>query len=170
MLTEKMQKSLNEHINLEFASAHIYLAMGAYFESLNLSGFANWMRIQYREEDAHALKIYDFVHERDGEVQLFAIDAPPAKWESPQAAFESALEHERLVSSRIHALADLAIAESDHPTQSFLRWFVDEQVEEEANANAIVQKLKLVGNDGAGLFMVDQELAQRTFVPIDAGA
>lgn len=165
MLSDKMQSALSEQINMEFASAHIYLGMSAYFESVNLPGGANWMRMQFQEEEVHAFKLYDYVHERDGEVELAAIDAPPKSWASPLAAFEAALAHERKVSASIHKLVDLAIAEKDHPTQSFLGWFVDEQVEEEANANAIVQQLKLVGDSGSGLFMVDRELGQRTATP-----
>ncbi|MFH1570129.1 MAG: ferritin [Gemmatimonadota bacterium] len=170
MLSDKMQKAFDEQINKEFASAHIYLAMEAYFQSVNLVGAANWMRVQFQEEEFHALKMFDFVHERDGQVKLLAMEAPPAAYKSPLAAFEAVLAHERKVTASIHALLDLAVAESDHPTQSFLKWFVDEQVEEESNANAIIQKLKLVGDSGAGLFMIDQELATRVFTPPAAPA
>ena len=170
MLSESVQAAFNDQINKEFASAHIYLAMAAHFESINLSGAANWMRVQFEEEEFHALKMFDYVHERDGQVALMTIAAPRATYASPRAAFEAVLEHERKVTASIHQLMDMAVAESDHPSQSFLKWFVDEQVEEEANANAIIQKLKLVGDSGAGLFMVDQELAQRVFTPPAAPA
>jgi len=168
MLTEKMQSALNDQINMEFASAHIYLGMEAYFESIDLPGAASWMRAQFQEEEIHAFKLFDYVHERDGDVELAAIEAPAMSYDSPLAAFEAALGHERKVSASIHGLVDLAIAEKDHPTQSFLKWFVDEQVEEEATASAIVKQLKLVGNQGHSLFMVDRELGQRT-PPAPAG-
>ena len=161
MLSAKMQKALNDQINLEFSSAYIYLAMSAYFESINMSGGAHWMQAQYQEEQGHALKLIHFVHERDGRVTLQAIKAPPGEWASLLAVFEQSLEHERKVSAAIHKLVDLALQERDYPTNSFLQWFVNEQVEEESAANGIVQKLKLIGENTNGLFMVDRELSKR---------
>ncbi len=165
MIKEKIQSALNEQTNAEFFSAYLYLSMAAYFESVNLPGFANWMKVQVREELVHATKFYDFINERGGRVVLTAVEAPPAKWDSPLAAFKSAYEHEQKVTKLINNLVDLAAAEGDYTTNNFLQWFVTEQVEEEASADEVVQKLKLVGNEGAGLFILDRELGQRVFVP-----
>ncbi|MBI4833177.1 MAG: ferritin [Candidatus Lindowbacteria bacterium] len=164
MLSEKMQEALNAQTNAEFYSSYLYLSMSAYFHSINLSGFANWMRVQAQEELVHAVKFYDFVNGRNGRVVLGEVEGPPCKWKSPLAAFEHALEHEQKVTGRINSLVNLAIEERDHATNTFLQWFVNEQVEEEASANDVVQKLKLVG-DGGGLFMLDRELALRVFTP-----
>jgi ferritin len=165
MLSDKMQAAFDEQINKEFYSAHIYLAMSAYFESVDLPGAANWMVVQFQEEELHAMKMFHYVHERDGQVSLGAIEAPPLSYDSPQAAFETVLAHERVVTGRIHALVDTAVEEKDRASESFLKWFVDEQVEEEATADGIIKKLKMVGGTGMGLFMVDQELATRVFTP-----
>ena len=163
MLSERMEKALNKQINAELYSAYLYLAMAAYFESINLGGFGNWMRIQAQEELTHAMKFYDFVYERGGRVVLAAVDAPPKEWDSPLAAFEGAYEHECKVSAMINDLVNIAIEEKDHATNNFLQWFVSEQVEEEASADAVVQKLKLIGDHGNGIFMLDRELGQRVF-------
>jgi ferritin len=165
MLSKKMQTALNKQIVAELYSAYLYLSMSAYFHSINLGGFANWMRVQAMEESTHAMKIFDFVNERGGRVLVGAIDKPATNWVSPRAAFEAAYKHEQKVTGMINSLVDLAIKERDHATENFLQWFVSEQVEEEASADEVVQKLKLVGKDGGGLFMVDQELGQRVFTP-----
>ncbi len=168
MLSEKMEKALNKQINAELYSAYLYLSMSSYFESIDLEGCANWMKAQTQEEMIHAMKIYDYVIERGGRVILDKIEAPKAEWDSALAVFEHAYEHEQLVTSLINDLMNLAIEEKDHATQIFLQWFVSEQVEEEASASAVVQKLKLAG-DGGGLFMVDRELGQRQLpVPMPA--
>lgn len=164
MIGEKMQKALNEQINAEIYSAYLYLSMSAYCESLSLPGFANWMRVQWQEELTHALKLYDFVNERGGQVVLTAIDGPDVEWESPLAMFEVTLEHERHVTSLIHRLVDLSLAERDHAANSMLQWFVDEQVEEEANAEQLVEELKRIEGQPHALFLLDRELAQRQFV------
>lgn len=161
MIGDKMQTAMNEQINAELHSAYIYLSMSAYFADKNLPGFASWMRFQAQEEMVHAMKFYDFIHERLGRVLLAPIAAVPTEWDSPLAVFEAAFAHEQKISGMIHALVDLAIKEKDHPANSFLKWFVDEQVEEESSADAIVQQLKLVGDSGAGLFMLDREMAGR---------
>ncbi len=163
MLSERMEKALNDQINAEFYSAYLYLAMAAYFESMNLNGFGNWMRVQAQEELTHAMKFYDYVYERGGRVVLAAVDAPPKEWESPLAAFEGAYAHECKVSAMINDLVNIAIEEKDHATNNFLQWFVSEQVEEEASADDVVQKLKLIGDHGNGIFMLDRELGQRVF-------
>ena len=165
MLSEKMLKELNKQINAELYSGYIYLSMSAYFQSINLGGFANWMRVQATEELTHAMKIYDYVNERGCRVVLHPIEKPPFEWNSALAAFEEAYKHEQKVTAMINDLANLAITEKDHATEVFLQWFVTEQVEEEASADEIVQKLKLVGEAGGGIFMIDRELAGRTFKP-----
>jgi ferritin len=165
LIKEKIQGALNDQLNWELYSAYIYFAMAAHFESVKLPGCASWMKVQAQEELTHAMKFYDFVNERSGRVKLAAVEAPPAEWDSPLAAFEHAYEHEQGVSERINKLVDVAVAESDDATNGFLQWFVTEQVEEEASVDEIVQKLKLVGKESGGLFMLDRELAQRVFVP-----
>jgi ferritin len=165
MLNKKLQKALNDQMNAELYSSYLYLSMSAYFESVNMAGFASWMRVQVQEELAHVAKFFGYVTERGGRVELAAIDGPPTEWESPLAAFEQALAHERMVTGRINDLVDLSIQERDHATNGFLQWFVTEQVEEEATADGVVQKIKLVGGDGGGLFMIDQELGKRIFTP-----
>ncbi len=163
MLSKKMEKALNGQINAELYSSYLYLSMSSYFQSVNLPGFANWMRIQAQEELVHAMKFYDYVNERSGRVVLDSVEGPPSKWPSPLAAFEHVSQHEKKVTGLINNLVNLAIKERDHATNIFLQWFVTEQVEEEASANDVVQKLKLMGDASNGLFMIDRELAQRVF-------
>lgn len=165
MLTEKMEKALNGQLNAELYSAYLYLSMSAYFQSINLSGFANWMRVQFQEEMTHAVKFYDYISERGGRVTLKSIEGPPTDWKSPLDAFESTLAHEQKVTGLINALVDMAIEGRDHATNNFLQWFVAEQVEEEDNVNGVLQKIKLMGEARGGLFMLDRELGQRTFTP-----
>ena len=161
MMGKKMEEALNGQVNAELYSSYLYLSMSAYFESLNLRGFANWMRVQAQEELVHAMKIYDHIIERGGRVILRAVEAPPTEWASPLAVFEQVYGHEQKVTGLINDLVDLATAENDHATKSFLQWFVDEQVEEEASANEVLQKLKLVGKAPDRLFIIDRELAER---------
>jgi ferritin len=161
MLSEKMQAALNAQINAELYSSYLYLAMAAYFESQNLLGFANWMHKQSGEENIHGMKFYHYIHSRRGRVLLSQLDSPKTEWQSPLAVFEDSLKHEQKVTGLINKLMDLAIAESDHATISFLKWFVDEQVEEEANVDAVIQDLKRIGDAPQGLFILDRELAGR---------
>lgn len=161
MLNHKLQTALNEQIKNELYSAYIYLSMSAYFESINLPGFANWMRKQSQEEVNHAMKIFDFIHERGGRVELQAIDQPPVSFESPLKVFEMALEHEKKVTAMIHDLYKLAEEEKDYPTQVMLHWFIEEQVEEEKSASDVVEQLKRIGDDGVGLLLLDQKLGDR---------
>jgi ferritin len=161
MLKKKLEEAMNEQINAEYYSSYLYLSMSAYFDSLNLSGFAHWMRAQSQEELMHALKFFAYVNERGGRVTLKAIEAPETKWASPLKAFEETLKHEEHVTSLINQLMDLAIKENDHASQSFLKWFIDEQVEEEASASAIVEKLKMIKDAPSPLFMMDRELGAR---------
>jgi len=165
MSSKKIQQALNDQINAELYSTYLYLSMQAYFESVNLSGFANWMKAQTQEELMHAVKLYDFVNERNGRVLLNAIDKPPTDWKSPLDVFEQVFKHEQKVTELINNLVNLAADEKDHATVSFLQWFVNEQVEEEASADAVRQQLKLMESAPGGLFMLDKELAQRVFTP-----
>jgi ferritin len=164
MLKEKMLSALNEQINAEQYSALLYLSMSAYFNDKGLPGFANWMYIQSLEEWSHANKFYKYVVERGSKVEIKAIKQMPTSWEGIIEVFEATLEHEQMVTGLINGLMDVAVAESDHAAQSFLRWFVDEQVEEEANVTEILDTLKLVGGQGNGIFMLDREMRQRVFV------
>jgi ferritin len=161
MLSKSMEKTLNEQINAELYSAYMYLSMSTYFESINLGGFAHWMRVQYNEEVSHAMKIYEYIFDRDGQVTLTAIEAPPTSWKSSLDAFEGVYAHEQKVSGLIHALVDQARTENDHATENFLQWFVEEQVEEEAGALDVVNKLKMIKDSPNGLFMLDAKLAER---------
>ena len=162
MLSDRLQDAINRQINNELYSAHLYLSMSAYFESLDLNGFAHWMKLQFEEETAHALKLFDYVNDRDGRVVLRAIEQPQVEFESPHSVMRSALEHERLVTSMINDLYALAISERDYPTHVLLEWFVSEQVEEEKVLNEIVAHMDLIGNDGTGLIIMDQRLGDRT--------
>ncbi len=162
MITGKMQEALNKQVNAEFYSAYLYLAMSAWFDSIDMPGAANWMRIQYTEEIIHAEKIFDYIKERDGRVILQAIENPPLKWESALDAFKAAYNHEQKITAMISELVDIARKENDLATEVFLQWFVNEQVEEEASVKAIVQQLKLIEGSQNGMFMIDRELATRT--------
>jgi len=171
MMSQKMQDALNAQINAEWYSAYLYLAMCSYFTSVNLVGMATWMRVQTQEEMFHGIKMYDFVNARGGRAILQAIEQPPADWDSPLAVFENSLAHEKKVTSLINNLVDLSMTERDHATTIFLQWYVTEQVEEEANASGIVNKLKMIGHDASSLFALDQELGQRVFtMPAPAAA
>ncbi len=163
MFSEKMQKALNGQMNAELYSSYLYLSMNAYFKSVNLDGFANWMYYQAQEELEHGMKFYDFISQRGGRIQLAQIEAPPSEWDSPLAVFENTLAHEQKVTGLINDLVEIANAERDHATQIFLQWFVSEQVEEEDTAGGLLDKLILIGKDANGLFMLDSELAKRAF-------
>ncbi|MEZ4701288.1 MAG: ferritin [Rhodothermales bacterium] len=160
-----VEKALNDQIQAEFESAYLYLQMAAQFEALNLKGFAHWLRLQWQEETAHAMKLFDFTLQRDGGIALEAIPKPKVKFKTPTEAFEQVLEHERYITGRIHELYEVAREHKDYPLQSLLHWFIDEQVEEEDNARSIIDTLQLVGNDGANLFLLDRELGARTTAP-----
>ncbi len=160
-MDKELVKSINGQMNFELYSSYLYLAMASYLKSLNLNGFANWMDVQAREEIVHMMKFYNFMHDRNAEVELDAIAKPQNRWDSPLAAFEQAFKHEQIVTKRINALLDRAAGVSDHASLNFLQWFVGEQVEEEANAMDVIQQIKLVGD---ALFMLDRELGQRVFV------
>ena len=165
MLSQKMEESLNKQVNAELYSSYLYLSMSAYFSEINLSGCAHWMRLQAQEELSHALKLYDYINERGGRPVLESIEAPRSSWGSPTEVFENVLSHEQKVTGLINDLVDLAIQQKDHATNNFLQWFVSEQVEEEASANEVLQRIRMTGNDGGGLFMLDQELGKRILSP-----
>lgn len=161
MISDKMQRALNDQLNLELYSSYIYAAMAAHFEYKNLHGFANWFEIQVKEELGHAAKFYKYINDQGAQVQLQAIKQPTGDFKTPAAAFEQSLEHERQVTKSINALMAQSIGESDYATAAFLQWFVTEQVEEESSVDDVIQKLKLVGEDPRGLFMMDRQLAMR---------
>ena len=165
MFNKKMEKSFNEQINEELYSAYLYLSMVAYFESTNLPGFANWMRVQTQEEIVHAMKFYDYINQRNGRVVLTALADPQIEWKSPMDAFEAAYKHEVHITAKINELVNLAIEEKDHAANMFLQWFVNEQVEEEKSPSDIIQKLKMIKDSSEGLYMLDKELATRVFTP-----
>ncbi len=165
MISKKMEDALNEQVNAELYSAYLYLSMESYFKAQNLNGFANWMRVQTQEEVTHATKIYEFISERGGRAILKAIEGPQTEWDSALAVFNAVYKHEQKVTGLINDLVDLAIKEKDHATNSFLQWFVNEQVEEESSADGIVQQLKMMENAPGGMFMLDRELGQRVFTP-----
>lgn len=165
MLDKKIEDALNDQMNFEMFSANIYLAMAAQFDAMNLTGFANWMKVQYQEEIMHMMKFYDYLNERGGRAVFKALDAPPTEWDSTLAAFEHALKHERIVTGRINDLVTLAADEKDHATGNSLQWFVAEQVEEESSVDAVIQQLKLSSGAPGALFMLDRELGQRVFTP-----
>ena len=161
MQSKKMEEALNKQINEELHSAYVYLAMAAEADRMGLPGFTNWFKMQYQEELAHADRFFNFILERDGEVQLDAIAKPEVNNETPLSLFEKALEHEMHISQCIFNLKELAREEKDFASDAFLEWFVNEQVEEEANARGVIDQLKLVDGNPNGLFMIDRELAAR---------
>ncbi|QZT37938.1 ferritin [Halosquirtibacter xylanolyticus] len=164
MIKEAVAKSINDQINKEYYSSYLYLSMSAFFESEGLKGFANWMRIQAKEEADHADKFFDYLNDRGGRVMLRAIDQVPTEFGSVLEVFEQVLEHEEFVTESVNNMMDIAIKENDHATKSFLQWFVDEQVEEEATVGDIINNLKLIKGDGQGILMMDRELGARSYV------
>jgi ferritin len=167
MMNPNVEKALNEQVRWELYSSYLYLSMSSWYESIGLRGFANWERVQAQEELAHALKFFDYIIARGGRAILLPVEAPPAEWASPLEGFEFQLAHEQKVTALINGLVNLAIDERDHATSNMLRWFVDEQIEEEANAGELVDKLRMIGEDGASglLYMLDKELATRVYTP-----
>jgi ferritin len=165
-MDKKLVKSINDQINFELYSSYLYLSMASYLKSLNLNGFSNWMDVQVKEELAHTMKFYNFLHDRGEDVALEAIAKPEGKWNSPLEVFEDALKHEKKVTERVNNLATMADELNDHASSNFIQWFVNEQVEEEANVVNVIEQIKLVGG---ALFMLDRELSQRVFVDPNAG-
>jgi ferritin len=161
MMKKKVLKVLNEQVNHELYSAYVYLSMSAHCASNNLGGFANWLKHQSEEEADHAMKIYNHILERGEKVTLLAIDQPPKEFKSPLQIFEDVLKHERKVTSLIHTCYETAVAENDYPAQIMLQWFIEEQVEEEQQAEEIVEQLKMAGESGTALLMMDKALGAR---------
>lgn len=160
-MKKELLDELNKQLNRELYSSYLYLSMAAYFESINLKGFAHWLKVQVEEEKEHAMKFFDFILERGEKVILEAIDAPKTDWESPIEAFKDVYEHEKKVTSYIHKIIELARQHKDYPTEVFLQWFVSEQVEEEAQALEIYNKLQLTKNSPGALFALDHQLGKR---------
>lgn len=165
MLNEKLIKALNEQVNFEFYSSYTYLAMAAYAESVDLSGFANFFRVQAQEELFHAMKFYDYIFQKNGTVVLETIEKPNTSYENILDVFMRGYEHEQEVTKRIYHLADLANEEREHATISLLKWFIDEQVEEENTFNTLLKKIRRAEGNPATIYMLDEELAKRTFIP-----
>lgn len=160
-MNKKIQDAINDQIQAEFQSAYIYLAMSAHFAERNLNGFAHWLQLQWQEEIEHAMKFYHFILRRGGSVELKTIDKPEIELTNPLQIFEAVLQHEQYITSRINDLYALAVEEKDYAFQTLLHWFIDEQVEEEENATDIIEKLKLIGDSGQALFLLDRELGER---------
>ena len=160
-MTQTIQDAINDQIQAEFESSYFYLALAARMEELNLKGFAHWLRLQWEEETQHALKFYNFLLHRDGVVELKALSQPDVQVSTPLEAFELVLESEQHITHRIHDLYALAIEERDYAFQTLLQWFIDEQVEEEEAARDIIDDLRLIGDSGASLFLLDREMSQR---------
>ena len=161
MISKTLQDALNQQINFELFSAYLYLSMSAHFEAQNLSGFAHWMRVQYQEETGHAMKFYKYVFDRSGVVTLKAIAQPATKFKTPADVFKQVLEHEQKVTSLINKLFEAAVKEKDYAAQSFLQWFINEQVEEEKNATDFINMLEMIGDSPVSLIMADRQLGAR---------
>ena len=165
MLSKKMYTALNTHLNNEFYSAYLYLSMSSYANSIGLKGTANWFYVQYQEEMVHFNKFYTYLNSQGEHVELGQIPAPPATFKNMLHMFEETLKHEQFITKCINDLIDLTVKDKDHASQIFLQWFVTEQIEEEENDREIIGKLKLIGDNGYGLLMLDNELGTRVFTP-----
>ena len=163
MLSKNVEEALNAQINAEFWSAYLYLSMAAYFEAEGKSGFANWFKVQFKEEQAHAEIFMNYLNSRGGRINLRPIDAVPTTWNSPLDLFKETLAHEQKVTALINNLYAISEEEKDYATRSMLTWFIDEQVEEEENAQEYIDHLKLIGDNGYGLYQLDKELATRVY-------
>lgn len=161
MIDEKVEEAINKQINEEMFSAYLYLSMSAYFEDAGLKGFANWMHVQYQEEVEHGMKFYNYLIDRGGRIKLYAIKEPEQNWDSALHAFEETLKHEKHITQCINNLVDLAEKKKDRATFNLLQWYIDEQVEEESNDEEIISQLKMLGDSGHGLLMLDKELGSR---------
>ncbi len=163
MISETMCQALNEQLKWEMYSANLYLSMSGYLNKLGLTGFAHWMRAQYEEETSHAMKFFDYVLKRDGDIQLETIEGPKQEWKDLIDVFEDSLHHESEITWRINNLMKMAKEEGDYASDIFLHWFVVEQVEEEETVRDILAKLKIIGGKGDGVLLMDKELSQRNF-------
>lgn len=165
-VSQRMHDRLNDQIQKEFFSEYLYLSMAAYFEAVDLPGFANYFYVQAQEERDHAMKFFRYVSDTEGRVLLQKLDAPTHDFHTPMAVLKMSLEHERYITRSIHEIVAEALSEKDYSTNAFLNWFLSEQVEEEANATKLIAKLKMVEDDGRGLLLLDNELAKRVYVPL----
>ena len=165
MISKKMNEVLNGQVNAELYSSYLYLAMSSWFSEKSLSGFAGWMRAQAQEELFHSIKILDYILERGGSVQLDTIEKPKGSWSSPLEVIQETADHEAKVTGLINDLVDVGLKERDHAANIFLQWFVAEQVEEEASVGEVVEKIKMIGDDSAGMFAMDMEMGKRVFAP-----
>jgi ferritin len=165
MISKKMNEVLNGQVNAELYSSYLYLSMSSWFSEKSLSGFAGWMRAQAQEELFHSIKILDYILERGGNVQLETIEKPKGSWSSPLEIIQETADHEAKVTGLINDLVDVALKERDHAANIFLQWFVAEQVEEEASVGEVVEKMKMIGDDSAGMFAMDMEMGKRVFTP-----
>ena len=163
MISAAMEKALFEQLNDEFYSSYLYLAMSAYCSHKEFNGAANWLKMQYEEEQMHATKIYNYMVEQGVHVVLGELSQPPSDYGSLLEVFTASLTHEQCMTARLNDLSDQALKEKDHATYNLLQWFVNEQVEEEASADAVVQQLKLMAGAPGGLFLLDRELGARNF-------
>ena len=164
MISKKMSDALNNHMNLELYSAHLYLAMSSCCNEMGLKGAANWFFVQYREELIHFMKFYTYLNDQGVIISLLASKAVPNKYKSLLEMFQKTLAHEQMITKCINELSEQAVQGKDHATQIFLQWFITEQIEEENNDRDLIARLKLVGDNGQGILMVDAEMAQRVFV------
>ncbi len=162
MMSEKLKNAINEQINAEIYSAYLYFSMASWFEAENYLGMASWMKLQAQEEMVHAMKLYDFVNDRRHKVDLLPVEGPKTSWSSPLEAFKDAFEHEKYVTSRFNHLMGLAREEKDYACEAFFQWFITEQIEEEAAADAIVAKLELMKDAKNALYLLDKELGGRS--------
>lgn len=166
MVSKELESAINKQINAEFWSAYLYLSMSAYFANKGLPGFANWFNVQFREEQDHALKLMNYLISKGNRVELTPIEKVDTEWKSVLHAFDETLNHERVVTSLINNLVSISRKENDYATENMLQWFVSEQVEEEETAQGMVDSLKLIGDNGFGLYTMDKELAQRSYTPL----
>ena len=165
MLNTKLEIELNKQLNAELFSAYLYLSMSSFLASKNLSGFSNWMKVQFEEEQFHALKLYNYIIDRGGRVILQPIESPKNEWEGIIDVFNDVMNHEQKITSMINELVNKSMEEKDHATVNLLQWYISEQVEEEATVSDILEQLKLIEGKGAGLFILDREMRQRVFTP-----
>lgn len=165
MVSEKLVNALNDQMNFEFESAHVYLAMAAYCSSESLDGFANFFLVQAEEERFHAMKFYNFINDIGHRAVITGFESPSNEYQSVLDAFQKGLAHEKVVTRKIYDIADIALNEREHATMTFLKWFIEEQVEEESSFDTIIQKQKRIENDSNAFFMLDNEFAARTFTP-----
>lgn len=161
ILSKKMEELLNKQMNSEFYSSHLYLAMAAWFESQNLTGFAKWMEVQAEEERTHAMKFYNYIKERRGKIKISQIPELKSEYKNTLELFQEAFNHEENVTKQINGIIEAAYEEKDYASVEFLNWFIKEQVEEEASIDSILQQLKMIGESKGSLFYIDRHMAKR---------